>query len=76
MKDYAEFMKKAHDALILERENEIIMELRATREFLKEEIRDSSITLETKINDVDKKLHKRIDSVENKLEEIVSLLKK
>jgi len=37
-KSYEDYMKKAHGALILERENDIILERRASREYIEQKM--------------------------------------
>jgi len=58
-------MKKAHGTLILERENEIITELRATRAYLEERMEDGFEVVNT-----------RLDSIDKKMEDIETLLHK
>lgn len=64
MQNYQDFMKKAHGALILERENEIIMELRATREYLNQ-----------KIDTNHEEINARFDAIENRFDGIEKMLK-
>jgi hypothetical protein len=59
-KSYEDYMQKAHGALILEREDEIITELRAMRAYL-----------EDKINTLDEKLDIRLGNIETLLQKIL-----
>jgi len=85
---YDGYMKKAHDTLVLQRENEIILEVRTTGALLKEEIEiliekvDSleirMDNIENKFNSMDNKINSmdnKIGNIENSLVEIISLLK-
>ncbi len=68
---YEDFMKKAHGALILERENEIILELRATRKFLEQNMNSGFEEINSRIDSVESSLK----TVDNKLQNIESLIK-
>jgi hypothetical protein len=86
MRTYEEFMKKAHGALILERENEIILELRATRDYLDNKIDSNHEDLTARFDTVDirlssveskiDKLENKVDSIGTQLSEVLTLLKK
>jgi|GEM_PF-6445796 len=56
-KSYEDYMKKAHGALILERENEIILELRATRNFLQETMNAGFEEVNIRLDTTDEKLN-------------------
>lgn len=71
-KGYEEFMQKAHGALILEREDDIIVELRATREYLEQKIDESIAETNARFDGIEK----RMDSLEAKLDVIIEMLKK
>lgn len=78
-KGYQDFMQKAHGALILERENDIIVELRATREYLESKIEEHMAETNARFDSIEKRMdnfEKRMDSLENKLDVIIGLLKK
>ena len=72
-KGYEEFMQKAHGALILERENDIIVELRATREYLEQKIEDFAAEVNARFDSVEKRMdsiEKRMDSIEKRMDSI------
>jgi tetrahydromethanopterin S-methyltransferase subunit G len=85
-KSYEDYMQKAHGALILERENEIITELRATRAYLEDKIDtlDEKLNIrlgniETKLDATDKRfenIETRLDTTDKKLDNIEVLLQK
>lgn len=75
MKKYEEYMQKAHGVLILERENEIITEIRATRAYLKDKIDVFEERMDNKLEVVDARLEKieqSIGNVEALLKELLS----
>lgn len=71
-KGYEDYMQKAHGALILERENDIIVELRATREYLKQMIDTNHEELSVRFDAVDK----RFDAMETRFDRLEELLQK
>ncbi|MEA2028033.1 MAG: hypothetical protein U9N49_03550 [Campylobacterota bacterium] len=85
-KGYEEYMQKVHSALILERENDIIVELRATREYLDAKIDESIAESNERFDNIEKRMdgmeskmdniEKRMDGMESKMDVIIELLKK
>ena len=66
MKTYEEFMKKAHGALILERENDIILEVRASKDYLNDKID----VVDVKVDRLDFKVDNGFKNADNRLERL------
>ena len=74
-KSYEDYMQKAHGALILERENEIITELRATRAYLEDKINTLDEKLDIRLGNIETRFDatdKRLDNIETLLQKILS----